>query len=151
MPRDAPLAPPPHAPCCPQLPRGKGGAIRTGEGIFLLFLTPTAPDYHVLHSEPRKHHSAMLQLGCLPSPARGRRRGAAGQGCEHVHTWDTGHGFIPPCPPRHTACSPPSGAERSPAACKHVCFSSPAPNSIRTNCILELGGVLGLGFSWLSP
>lgn len=51
-----------------------------GEGIFLLFLTLAAPDYHVLHSEPRKHHSAMLQLGWLPSPARGRRLEQRGTG-----------------------------------------------------------------------
>lgn len=71
-------------PHCPQLPRGKGGAKRTGEGIFLLFLTPAAPDYHVLRSEPRKHHSAMLQLGWLPSPEKGRRRRTEGCGCEHT-------------------------------------------------------------------
>ena len=75
MPRAAPLAPPPRAPRRPQLPRTKQGAARMGEGIFLLFLTPAAPDYHILRSEPKKHHSAMLQLGRLPSPAKGRTGG----------------------------------------------------------------------------
>lgn len=66
-----------------------------GEGIFLLFLTPAAPDYHVLHSEPKKHHFAMLQLGWLPSPARGRMggtqqgSGACTGGCKRVSSLHT--------------------------------------------------------------
>lgn len=79
-----------------------------GEGIFLLFLTPAAPDYHVLRSEPRKHHSAMLQLGWLPSPARGRRRGAAGRGCERTSVCTRG--------PRGTASFSPSRRGMQPAA-----------------------------------
>lgn len=79
-----------------------------GEGIFLLFLTPAAPDYHVLQSEPKKHHSAMLQLGWLPKPARGRRRGAAGRGCERTSVCTRG--------PRGTAPFSPSRCGMQPAA-----------------------------------
>lgn len=60
--------------------------------------------------------------------------------------WATGHGSIQPFLLRHAACSPLNGAERSPAACKRVCFFSPAPNSIRTNCIWKRGGVFGWVF-----
>lgn len=127
-----------------------------GEGIFLLFLTPAAPDYRILRGEPRKHHSAMLQLGRLPSPARGRTGGrqrgvgACTRGCErasvHVRVCVCTHSqqawFLP-------SLSHGATAERLPAAFKRVCFSTPAPNSIRTNCIWERGwafwwGVFGL-------
>lgn len=123
-----------------------------GEGIFLLFLTPAAPDYHILHSEPKKHHSAMLQLGRLPSPARertgGTQRGAGVcmRGCKRASACTRGPWGTASFNPSRcgtAACIPPDGAERSPAACKRVCFSSPAPNSIRTNCIWERGGVFG--------
>lgn len=98
MPRAASLAPPPRSPCHSPLPYAKRGAARMGEGIFLLFLTPAAPDYHILHSKPKKHHSAMLQLGRLPSPAgKGREEcsrarmcactGASVRACAHA-----GHG-----------------------------------------------------------
>lgn len=94
----------------PPAPHTKGGATRIGEWIFLLFLTLTAPDYHILHSEPKKHHSAMLQLGRLPSTARGRtggtQRGAGvfshgykrARVCKCVHTRAMGHHFIQPFP-----------------------------------------------------
>lgn len=128
-----------------------------GEGIFLLFLTPAAPDYHILHSEPKKHHSAMLQLGRLPSPARertgGTQRGAGVcmRGCKRASACTRGPWGMASFSPSRcgtAACIPLDGAERSPAACKRVCFSSPAPNSIRNNCIWECGGGfwLGLGF-----
>jgi len=155
MPRAAPLALLPRAPHHPQLPRAKAGAARMGEGIFLLFLTPAAPDYHILCSEPKKHHSAMLQLGRLPSPARGRTggtqrgAGACTRACKHASVCTRGPRDTAPFSPSHwgtAACILPDGAERSPAACKRVCFSSPAPNSIRTNCIWERGGVFGWVF-----
>lgn len=85
MPRATPFTPLPRAPLHPQLPRMKLGATRVGEGAFLLFLTLAAPDYHILCSKPKKHHSAMLQLGRLPSPAKGRT-GETQQGagaCRH--------------------------------------------------------------------
>lgn len=154
MPRAAPLAPPLHAPRCPRLPRMKQGAARMGEGIFLLFLTPAAPDYHILHSEPKKHHSAMLQLGRLPSPARertgGTQRGAGVcmRGCKRASACTRGPWGMASFSPSRcgtAACIPLDGAERSPAACKRVCFSSPAPNSIRNNCIWECGGGFWLG------
>lgn len=96
-----------------------------GEGIFLLFLTPAAPDYRILRGEPRKHHSAMLQLGRLPSPARGRTGGrqwgvgACTRGCERASVrvcvcvcapTASRHGFCPASPagPRQRGCPLPS-------------------------------------------
>lgn len=146
----------------PPAPRTKGGAARMGEGIFLLFLTPTAPDYHILRSEPKKHHSAMLQLGRLPSPARGRTggtqrgAGACSHGWERARACKSVQERVSVCthgPQGTTSYSPsrcdtavrilPDGAERLPAACKRVCFSSSAPHSIRNNYIWECGEVFG--------
>lgn len=153
MPRDALLAPPLHVPRHPQLPCGKGGAVRMGEGIFLLFLTLAAPDYHVLRSEPRKHHSAMLQLGWLPSAARGRRRGAAGRGCERTSVCTRG--------PRDTASFSPSRCGMQPAAPRTGRKGRLLPANVfvfLVRLLIRLGliafesvaGFLG-GFFWLSP
>lgn len=88
-----------HVPLSPSAPSSHEcrGAARVGEGIFLLFLTPAAPDYHILCSEPRKHHSAMLQLGRLPSTAQGRMGEGSGvqaramHGCEHANVHACAH------------------------------------------------------------
>lgn len=80
------------------------------------------------------------------------RRGAdalhAGvRACECVHTRATVaplHSALPTAARQLASLWTGTGAERSPAACKCVCFSSPASNSIRTNCIWERGGV----FRW---
>lgn len=142
-------SPPPASP-------HEAGGHKGGRGSIFIVSDTGCPRLSYFMQQAKEASLCYAAAGQAAQPSKGKdRRNAAGRGgmqargqaCGVVHTGRP-QGTAPFSPSRcgAAACILLDGAERSPAACKCVCFSSPAPNSIRTNCIWERGGGLG----WVS-
>lgn len=144
-------APPPPAPPCAQ------GGRKDGRGDIFIVSDTGCPRLSYFTRRAKEASLCYAAAGQAAEPGEGKDgRKAAGCGCVHAWVRACKRACVCVCVCTHSqqarflpSLSRGATAERLPAAFKRVCFSTPAPNSIRTNCIWERGwafwwGVFGL-------